>query len=196
MLEQLLMPPGMRIGVVVIGLVLLLAAALADAFKLLGAQTASGTRVALRAVLAIVGALLIAWGTLSHPARPAPEPTPAAAIHVPPPDLVQAATTAIAACPGTVEPSVPDAASASREQMIAAAQAFKAYDAAVVAYTRCVDEAVDHLGAQYTGVASDADLQHLRQFGTTVHNTAIDQEQALADKLNAQVRLYQSKHPK
>lgn len=195
MLEQLLMPPGMRIGVVVIGLLLLLAAALADAFKLLGAQTGSGTRVALRAVLAILGALLIAWGFLSHPTPPAPAALPAAAVHVPPPDLVQAATTAIASCPRTVAPSVPDAASASRTQMVAAAQAFKSYDAAVVAYTHCVDNTVDHLTQQYTGVASDADLQRLSQFGNTAHNTAIDQEQALADKLNIQVRLYQSKHP-
>lgn len=195
MLEQFLVPPGMRIGVVVVGLVLLLAAALADTFRLLGAPTASGTRVALRAVLGIVGALLIAWGTLSHPARPAPAAAAPLAVHVPPQDLVQAATTAIATCPGTVEPTVPDAASASRAQMVAAAQAFKAYDAAVVAYTRCVDNAVDHLTQQYTGVASDTDLLRLKQFGTTVHNTAIDQEQGLADKLNAQVHLYQSKHP-
>jgi hypothetical protein len=195
MLEQLLMPPGMRISVVVVGLVLLLAAALADAFRLLGAQTASGTRVVLRAVIAIIGALLIAWGTLSHPARPAAAAAAPIAVHVPPQDLVQAATTAIAACPGTVEPTVPDATSASRAQMVAAAQAFKAYDTAVVAYTRCVDDAVDHLTQQYTGVASDTDLTRLKQFGTTVHNTAIDQEQGLADKLNAQVRLYQSKHP-
>jgi hypothetical protein len=33
-------------------------------------------------------------------------------------------------------------------------------------------------------------------FGDSAHNTAIDQEQALADKFNAQVRLYRSRHPK
>ena len=73
---------------------------------------------------------------------------------------------------------MPDGARASREQMLEATNAFKAYDAATVAYTHCVDAAVDQLSGQYAGVASAADIQNLKVFGTSAHNTAVDQEQA------------------
>jgi hypothetical protein len=89
---------------------------------------------------------------------------------------------------------MPDGARASREQMVEATSAFKAYDTATVAYTHCVDAAVERLAGQYAGVASAADIQNLKAFGISAHNTAVDQEQALADRLNEQVRIYKGKH--
>jgi hypothetical protein len=63
-----------------------------------------------------------------------------------------------------------------------------------VAYAHCVDAAVERLAGQYAGVASAADIQNLKAFGISAHNTAVDQEQALADRLNEQLRIYKGKH--
>ena len=197
MTEHLLLPSGGSIAVLIVGVILLLLAALADTFGLFGGTAGVATRGALRVALALVGAALIAWAALCFSAArsaAAPKsvtpPAPAA-----PPDLVQAATTAIAACPGAAEPSVPDGNRASLEQMVAAGKAFRQYDAGIVAYTHCIDDNIDRLTQQYGAVVGEAEVQRLKQFGLTAHNTAIDQEQGLADKFNAQVHIYKSHHP-
>jgi len=60
---------------------------------------------------------------------------------------------------------------------------------------QCVDTAIERIARQYAGVASPADLKSLKAFGLGAHDTAIDQEQAVADQLNAQIRTYRAKHP-
>ena len=71
-----------------------------------------------------------------------------------------------------------------------------AYDAATNAYVKCVDAAVEHIAQQSSGTAAPSDLQALKVFGVRAHNTAIDQEQAVVDQFNGQVRTYKAKHPK
>jgi hypothetical protein len=187
------MPTNLRIIVLIAGVILLLLAGIADALGLLGKQTSAATRAVVRVILGILGAALIAWAVLSLPRPPS---APASALPSVPTDLVQSASALIAAkCPVPAPPSVPDAASASLTEMVAAAKAFKAYDAATVTYTQCVDASVDQVQRQAAGTASEGDLRRLNVFGLTAHNTAIDQEQSLADKFNAQVRLYKSQHP-
>jgi hypothetical protein len=198
MSESSLSPATVRAVLIAIGVLLLVAAALADALKLPGTRPGSPSRGLTRVLLALVGAGLLGWALLA-PSKPAavvaaPSVTPPAT-PAPPADLVQAASAAIAACPIPTAPPVPDAASASLQQMQGAAAAFKTYDAAVVSYTNCVDGKVADLGRQFGTAAAQTDLERLKVFGNTVHNTAIDQEQALADKFNAQVRLFKTKHP-
>jgi hypothetical protein len=197
MSEHFILPAHTSIVVLIAGIILLLLALLADALKLLGRDTSPSTRGAVRVVLGIAGAVLLGWAALSLGARPPPPSAPSAAATsaVPATDLVQSASALIAKCPLPVAPQVPDAATASLAQMQAAAQAFKAYDAGTVAYTQCVDAAVDQLHHQSAATASAAELKQLEDFGTAAHNTVIDQEQSLADKLNTQVRLYKSQHP-
>jgi hypothetical protein len=109
-------------------------------------------------------------------------------------DLVDAASAALQECPRGAAPVVPDGATASRQEIVAARAAFQAYDAATNSYVHCVDATVEHISAQYPN-APPTDLQALKAFGVRTHDTAIDQEQALADQFNAQIRTYKAKHP-
>jgi len=106
------------------------------------------------------------------------------------------ATSALQACVRTTAPSVPDGATASLKQMEAASIAFRAYDAATNSFIKCVDSTVDHVAKQFAGVAAESDLQSLKTFGVSIHNTAVDQEQAVVDKFNSQIRTYKAKHAK
>jgi hypothetical protein len=118
------------------------------------------------------------------PSQPAP---PVASTGAPSPvDLVDAASVALQDCPG---------ATASREEMAAARSAFQSFDAATNSYVRCVDTTIESIARQYGAVASQDQLRSLKGFGLGAHDTAIDQEQAIADQLNAQVRAYNAKHP-
>jgi hypothetical protein len=110
-------------------------------------------------------------------------------------DLVDAASAVLQDCPRAVPPSIPDAARASAAEMAAARAVFQDYDKATNAYVRCVDEAIQRIRTQYAAVASLAELDTLKAFEVGAHNTAINQEQAVADQFNAQVRAYRAKHP-
>ena len=163
-------------------------------------ETRTWPRVAFAVAILVSGALLIAWGvTYYRSARPQPvsvAPPPASPAAAPSVDLVQIASSALQDCPESAAPQVPDGAKASSAQMAAAHAAFQAYDTATNNYTKCVDAAVDRIVAQYKGTASDADIKSLQVFGSNAHNTAIDQEQAVADQYNTQLRAFKGKHPR
>jgi phage-related minor tail protein len=106
--------------------------------------------------------------------------------------------TAIAAlqdCTAATPPAVvPDGGKASREEMVAARTAFQQYDAATNTFLKCVDVAIDGVTKQFPQ-ASAEELQMLKTLHNGAHNTAVDQEQAVADQLNEQVRVFKAKHP-
>jgi len=189
------MPNELRIALLAAGIIAIVAALLLGRFR---------TPAVVRVVVALAGVGLLLWAATPWLIRPEPPPVPPPAPSAPPVassaaapatvDLTQSINAAILACPPTTEPAMPDGARASREQMVEATSAFKAYDTATVAYTHCVDGAVERLAGQYAGVASAADIQNLKAFGISAHNTAVDQEQALADRLNEQLRIYKGKH--
>lgn len=192
------MPNELRIALLAAGIIAVVAALLLGRFR---------TPAVVRVVMALAGVGLLLWAAAPWLIRPEPPPVPPPAPAAPPAppvastaaapatvDLAQSINAAILACPPTTEPPMPDGARASREQMVEATSAFKAYDTATVAYTHCVDAAVERLAGQYAGVASAADIQNLKAFGISAHNTAVDQEQALADRLNEQVRIFKGKH--
>jgi hypothetical protein len=163
---------------------------------------------ALRGVVGIAGVALLAWGALPYfarPSPPAPTPTPTSDLgHMSaqpattPPTLPgapgRAAAAAIEECNAPNPPAVPDAAKASHAEMIAAHTAFQAYDTATKNYTGCVDAAVDKITQQFAQAGAD-ELNTVKVLGLGAHNQAIDQEQALADQFNAQVRAFKAKHP-
>ncbi len=189
------MPNELRIALLAAGIIAIVAALLLGRFR---------TPAVVRVVVALAGVGLLLWAATPWLIRPEPPPVPPPAPSAPPVassvaapatvDLAQSINAAILACPPTTEPAMPDGARASREQMVEATSAFKAYDTATVAYAHCVDAAVERLAGQYAGVASAADIQNLKAFGISAHNTAVDQEQALADRLNEQLRIYKGKH--
>jgi hypothetical protein len=110
-------------------------------------------------------------------------------------DLVDAASAALQDCARAVPPSIPDGERATAAEMAAARAAFQEYDKATNAYVHCVDAAIDRVSAQYAAVASPEELKTLTAFGVGAHDTAIDQEQAVADRFNGQIRAYRAKHP-
>ena len=158
------------------------------------AAVPSRLRVALAFAVGVLGIALIAWGLL-HPAARDGSASTARATRALPVDLVRAAGSELNGCALPSPPALPDGANASHEQMSSARQAFEAYDAATNAYTKCVDAAVARVAARQGRGVSPEELARLQAFGTTAHNTAISQEQGVADQLNAQIRAYKAKHP-
>lgn len=118
------------------------------------------------------------------------------AVTASPVNLMGTAASALQTCVRATAPSVPDGSTASLNQMEAATTAFRAYDAATNSFIKCVDSTVDHVAQQFAGVASESDLESLKTFGVSIHNTAIDQEQAVVDKFNSQIRTYKARHAK
>jgi len=187
--------PNFGIGALALGVLLLLTALLAP--RLRGAAQ-TGRTATWSVVAAVAGAVLLGWGLLSSlrsraPSQPAPAvaTTPAPS----PVDLVDAASTALQTCPRATAPAVPDGNTTSSAEMAAATAAFKSYDNATNSYVQCVDATIERIAREHPDASHD-DLQSLKEFGTVAHNTAIDQETALADQLNAQVRSYNAKRPK
>ncbi len=186
----------LRLGALAAGAVLLLAAVFAVRLAGAALRTRGGTVV--RALVGLGGAALIGWALSSFPGARSPAPSPPAASSTPPHapvDLVDAASVALEACARPTAPALPNGAMASLQEMTAARAAFQAYDTATNAYVHCVDATTERIARQYAAVASQDELRSLKEFGLGAHDTAIDQEQAVADQFNAQVRLYKSKHP-
>jgi hypothetical protein len=187
-------PPDFRIALLVAGILLLLIALFGG--RLLGSGMAARLRMALRLGIALLGLALIGWVLAGYLGARVASSTPAVTAKKLPVDLVRLASAQIAACALPNPPAVPDASSASLQDISAARQAFEAYDAATAGYAKCVDAAIDRVARQQGAAASPQDVAGLRVFGTTAHNTAIDQEQAIANQLNAQLRAYKAQHPK
>jgi hypothetical protein len=185
-----------RIAALALGTVLLLVAALAPFLP--GSSVPKRGRTWARAGAALAGVALLGWGLSSFLGPQAPYHPAPVATSLPteaPVDLVDVASIALQDCARATAPSVPDGATATREQMTAARSDFQAYDTATNSYVHCVDTAIERIARQYAAVASPADLKSLKAFGLGAHDTAIDQEQAFADQLNAQIRTYRAKHP-
>jgi hypothetical protein len=191
------MPAAFWIGLSV-GLLLLLAALFAG--RIFGGATATATGKVTRAAIAVAAVALMAAVAILNLGSPAPRAVtsavaPASHVEASSVNLIGAASDELAACKVSTAPAVPDGATASRAQMTAARAAFEAYDAATNAYVKCVDAAVERTAARFRAEASAQDLKSLDTFGSSAHNTAIDQEQAVADQFNREVRAYKAKHP-
>ncbi|SRR5579883_2103623 len=194
------MPPQLNLALLIPGAVLLLAALFA--VTVLGSAARSPVALASRALAGLAGAALLFFGAQPYFSAPhveraaalAPVPAPAAPTTSLPGEPGRAATAALEDCVLPSGPSIPDGSKATKSEMLAARAAFVEYDKATSAYAACVDAAIDRIGKQFPD-ATDLDKQTLRVLGTGAHNTAIDQEQALADRMNAQVREFKAKHP-
>jgi hypothetical protein len=183
----------LRIVLLTVGAVLLLTAILGRRIP----GSAAGTAAArwARVAVGLVGVACLAGGVASWLRPPAPQATAASMSRRVAVDLIGPATNALQHCSLPGAPAVPDGATASLQQMAAARSAFQAFDNATNAYVHCVDSAIDGVAQQHAATASRTDLESLKTFGAGAHDTAIDQEQALADEFNAQIRIYKSKHP-
>ena len=192
-----------RIGLFAAGALLILFAFFLG--RIASGPAAARPRYGLQVGVAVAGVAVLAWAgwpyLVGDHAAAVPAPAAAIASATAPVaassevDAVSLASQALAACPLAIAPAVPDGNTATRAQMTAARTAFQSYDAATNAYTKCVDAAVDRLNSELRGKVSAAELQRLQGFGTSAHNTAVDQEQAVADKFNGQIRAFKTRHP-
>lgn len=84
--------------------------------------------------------------------------------------------------------TIPNGTTASRDQMIAAQRAVKAYDTAVKAYGDCLQQQLD---AQ---VAAGANKENLAVQYDKMNNDQVDRLQKLADKFNEELRAFKARN--
>lgn len=89
---------------------------------------------------------------------------------------------AFAACNAPMAPSkVPDGSSATKAEMLAAMTTLKRYDGDVSAYVKCLE-----FEMKRDRISS---LERER-----LHNAAIEQLKAIADRFNGEVHVYKARH--
>ena len=156
--------------------------------------------------VAILGAVLwIAWArptgsSSASPTAPAALDQPTdltAASATEDSEMLKMAHAAFVACGAPEAPSdIPDGATATREQMVAAHATVKAFDQATTIYTECVDTTAYQASVQFKAVATSADTEALGRLQTQLHNGAIDRDQALANQFNVQLRRFKARAAK
>jgi len=107
-----------------------------------------------------------------------------------------AAGPAFAACTYPKAPdTIPDGNTATLDQMLTAQRAVKAFDSAITAYQGCLE---NENNAAFTANPDLTDEQKKERLNILAqkHNAAVDEAQGLADRLNAQIRVYKEKNAK
>jgi hypothetical protein len=101
---------------------------------------------------------------------------------------------AYAECPYPPAPDkLPDGATATLQDMLAGQKAVKDYQKAIDTYVACIDKELEEQIAKQGDQlkpAQKADMQHVE---AQKHNAAIDQEQAVADRFNEQVKVFKQR---
>src|SRR5580698_10288688 len=92
-----------------------------------------------------------------------------------------------AACTYPTAPAkIPDGATATLAEMVAAQKAVKQFDEEINAYTACIKLEED---AQLNGEQKKAiEAQQAQK-----NNAAVDEDQAIADRFNEQIRIFKAK---
>ena len=83
--------------------------------------------------------------------------------------------------------AIPNGATATEQDMVAAMQAFKAYDAEVKAFGACLDQETKEKAA------GTAQLMQLKTMQTKKLNAAVEELQSKAKEFNEQVRVYKAR---
>jgi hypothetical protein len=83
--------------------------------------------------------------------------------------------------------TIPDGKTATEQEMVAAMQAFKAYNDEVNAFGACLEEETK------TKSAGTAQLMQLKTMQSKKHNAAIEELQAKAKLFNEQVRIFKTR---
>jgi hypothetical protein len=97
-----------------------------------------------------------------------------------------------AACTYPTAPSsIPDGATATLADMVAAQKAVRQFDQEISEYTSCIKLEED---AQLKGdKLTDEQKKAIQAQQAMKNNAAVDADQALADRLNEQIRIFKSK---
>ena len=91
--------------------------------------------------------------------------------------------------------NVPDGNNATLEQMLASQKAVKAFDAAITAYQSCLETENNEALAANPTLTEEQKGERMKILAQK-QNAAVDDAQAWADKLNAQIRVWREKNAK
>lgn len=106
------------------------------------------------------------------------------------------AGSALAACPvPTTVVVVPDGNKATRDEMIAAQRAVKAYDAEVKTYATCLQGELEAEIAKAGTTLTEADRTTLGKRYANLQNVEVDKLQKAADRFNAELKAFRAKNP-
>jgi hypothetical protein len=91
----------------------------------------------------------------------------------------------------------PDGNTATKEQMVAAAQDFKRYNGEMNAYLDCLNLEMDVSPKDVSKLTPDEKkkVDREQKVLTQRHNAAFDELQAVVGRFNEQVRIYKAKNP-
>ena len=105
--------------------------------------------------------------------------------------LLTLATSAQADCTYPKAPDVmPDANSATKEQMVAAAGQFKQYNTDVDAYVACLDQETETKVKEAAGAGA---IMQIKALQAKKKSSAMDERQAKIDEFNKQIRVFKAK---
>jgi len=101
---------------------------------------------------------------------------------------------AYADCPYPAAPAnLPDGRTATMEEMVAGQTAVRAYDTAVKAYVDCIDKELDASIAKAGDSLKPQQKSDMQHVEAQKHNAAIEQDQAVADRFNEQVKVFKAR---
>jgi len=86
---------------------------------------------------------------------------------------------------------LPDGATASYEEMVAAQKAVQQFNEDINAYNSCLDLELATL--EKSGTYDENRLQELRAIQAKKNNAAVDEVQAVADRFNEQLRVFKAR---
>jgi hypothetical protein len=101
------------------------------------------------------------------------------------------ATPVLADCENPKASEIPDGKSATKEQMLAAIQNFKQYNADVVAYIDCLNAETKAKISE--GSIPSGQIMQFKSMQTRKQSSASDELKAKADSFNEQVRAYKAR---
>ena len=97
-------------------------------------------------------------------------------------------------CPYPTAPDkLPDGATATLEEMLAAQKTVKAYQKAIDDYVACIDGALNEAIAKGGDKLKPEQKADMQKVEAQKHNAAIDQEQSVADRFNEQVKVFKAR---
>ena len=105
--------------------------------------------------------------------------------------LLLSATPAMAECTYPQPPGVmPDANTATKEEMLSAAGLYKQYNTDVDAYVACLDQETEAKVKEAGGAGAILQIKSLQ---AKKKSSAMDERQAKIDEFNKQIRIFKSK---
>ena len=107
------------------------------------------------------------------------------------------APAAYADCTYPQPPSqIPDGSTATLAQMLSAQKAVSSYNQEMTAYLSCIQLERDSRVAQAGAQLTKQQKQELEAIEIQKHNAAVDQLHSVADRFNAQVRIFKARDKK